>query len=243
VTPPLPASTRRAPRWGLFDVAGVYLASLIIATIGEAIALGIIGAKDLHHLTTGQELRATIAILYVQGIAMIVAVALVALWRGATTSLRHEFGFVVHLRNAPWLLAGFAINVVGSLIIAPLNHLHGKAVDQHVVTVFKTAHGAQFVLFAVAVAVLAPLSEELLFRGLLLRSLLREMPTVAAVCVAAAVFAAAHLIDPSAYIAVVPLAILALISGTVAVRNWDLSRSIYLHIGFNLLTVIAIGHG
>ena len=81
--------------------------------------------------------------------------------------------------------------------------------------------------------------EELLFRGLLLRSLARRVTALQAVTISALVFALAHpLFDPSlGTLAVVPaLFALGAVSGVVALRTGELSRSILLHVGFNLLT-------
>ncbi len=85
------------------------------------------------------------------------------------------------------------------------------------------------------VALFAPLVEELLFRGLLLRSLLRRTSPVAAVVISSVVFAAVHLLDPNTAPLMAPLLLLAAISGIRAVRSGDLSQSILLHVGFNLL--------
>jgi len=88
------------------------------------------------------------------------------------------------------------------------------------------------------VAFLAPLVEELLFRGLLLRSLLRKTTPVMAVVISSAVFAGAHLLDPNTAPLMAPLLLLAVISGIRAVRSGELSQSILLHVGFNLLSAV-----
>jgi membrane protease YdiL (CAAX protease family) len=65
-----------------------------------------------------------------------------------------------------------------------------------------------------------------------------------AVAVSALVFALAHLLDPSlGTLAVLPaLFALGAVSGVLALESGDLSRSIMLHIGFNLLTTAAAVH-
>ncbi len=50
----------------------------------------------------------------------------------------------------------------------------------------------QLVLMVIALVVLAPLGEELLFRGLLLRGLVRRMPFWPAALISSVLFAAAH---------------------------------------------------
>jgi hypothetical protein len=46
--------------------------------------------------------------------------------------------------------------------------------------------------------------------------------------------------DPSAIRAVVPLLILSVVSAIAAVRSGSLSRSIWLHIGFNAITAVSL---
>jgi hypothetical protein len=85
--------------------------------------------------------------------------------------------------------------------------------------------------------------EELLFRGALLRALLRRTTPAGAIFVSAMVFALVHpLGDPEVGSVIVVPAILALglVSGYLAVRSGNLSRSIMLHMGFNLLTVALV---
>jgi membrane protease YdiL (CAAX protease family) len=93
---------------------------------------------------------------------------------------------------------------------------------------------------AIAVVVFAPLAEELLFRGLLLRGLLRRTNAAGAVLLCGFLFAAAHLVDPSTAPLLAPLAMVGVVSGVLAVRTGELSRSILLHAGFNLLSAILL---
>jgi membrane protease YdiL (CAAX protease family) len=93
------------------------------------------------------------------------------------------------------------------------------------------------------VVIVAPLVEELLFRGLLLRSLARRTSTVAAVVISAAAFAAVHLLDPSAAPALAPLLLVGLVAAIRTVRTGDLSQAILLHGGFNLLSAVVLVAG
>jgi membrane protease YdiL (CAAX protease family) len=53
-------------------------------------------------------------------------------------------------------------------------------------------------------------------------------------------FAAVHLLDPSTLPLMAPLLLLAVISAIRAVRTGDLSQSILLHVGFNLLSAVVL---
>ena len=103
------------------------------------------------------------------------------------------------------------------------------------------SRGLAALLAALAVTFVAPLGEELLARGLVLRSLQRRFEPWVAVLLSSLLFALVHpLLDPRAILAVVPLLVLSLVSGIQAVRTGDLSRSIWLHVGFNALAAIGL---
>jgi uncharacterized protein len=94
---------------------------------------------------------------------------------------------------------------------------------------------------AVFAVLLAPVVEELVFRGLLLRALLRRMDVTGAVVVSSLAFALVHVIgDPSlGSLAVVPgLLGIGMVAAVLAVRSGSLSQPILLHVGFNLLTTL-----
>jgi membrane protease YdiL (CAAX protease family) len=84
---------------------------------------------------------------------------------------------------------------------------------------------ANNVMLFVTIAILAPLTEELLFRGLLQKSLSHRMPQIAAVLVAAAVFAAIHF-DLYAFPA---LFVMGAVFGYLYYRTGSLKVSILLH--------------
>jgi membrane protease YdiL (CAAX protease family) len=70
---------------------------------------------------------------------------------------------------------------------------------------------------------------------------MRRVPATTAVGISAVSFALLHLVDPSigTVVALPALATVGVVSGVLAVRTGDLSRSILLHAGFNLVTVLA----
>ena len=87
--------------------------------------------------------------------------------------------------------------------------------------------------------------EELAYRGLLLRTLLERQGDASAIVVSAVVFSAVHLVDPAlASLEGVPtltaLFLMGLVLGWVTVRSGSLSRAIFIHSGFNLLTTISL---
>ena len=135
--------------------------------------------------------------------------------------------------------AGVALEIALAVLIYPIVHLVNQSQD--VVKDLDQARGVHLALIALVAGLIAPVCEELLFRGLLLRALRRRMAPETAVAVSALVFALAHpMLDPTwGTFAVVPaLFALGAVSGVMALRRGDLSVSILLHIGFNLLTTL-----
>jgi membrane protease YdiL (CAAX protease family) len=79
------------------------------------------------------------------------------------------------------------------------------------------------------------------FRGLLLRGLQNYMSDNWAIGTSATIFGCVHFLGGNALgtLAALPALIgLGVVSGVLAVRSGNLSRSILLHMGFNLLAVV-----
>jgi membrane protease YdiL (CAAX protease family) len=230
-----PAAATRV-RWGIPDVAIAWLAGLI-----GAVALGGIAAAalDVPDDEIADDVGLFLATLAGQTILVVLVLVLVARSKGRG-SLTRDFGLTVRLRDAGWLAAGVGLQVGLGLALYPISELYGRDDAQSVVDLLEDTSGAGLAGFAVAVVLVAPVVEELLFRGALLRALLRRTTPAWAVFVSALAFALVHpLGDPEIGSVIVVPAILALglVSGYQAVRTGNLSRSIMLHVGFNLLTV------
>ena len=120
------------------------------------------------------------------------------------------------------MLGGVALQVASLPFLQLLVDVHGKVETQDVVEQFERARGPSLVLFAVLVVTVAPVAEELLFRGALLRALQRRMSPAWAAFVSALAFAAVHpLSSPTigSVIAVPALFALGLVSAAAAIRN------------------------
>ena len=224
--------------WGLPDAAWCWLAGYLAAVLATlpVLAAGIEGDQDMTAYTFGLLLPA-------QSIGQMVAIVWVSRNKGRGR-LRDDFGFGVRLADASALLVGAGFQVVLTLALLPLIQLTGREETQELV---RLAEENQNILLSAAIVlgagVLAPVIEELLFRGLLLRALLRRMSPEAAVFVSALAFALAHLAgDPHALPAFPALAALGVVLGVVALRTGSLSRPILIHAGFNLTaTLVALG--
>src|SRR4051794_2572320 len=155
-------------------------------------------------------------------------------------TLRADFGFAIFRRDAWVIVMGVLLEIGLTLLVLPIVNLAGDK-HQDVVNDLRDSTGVKLALIALVAGIIAPMCEELLFRGLLLRALRRRVSPAGAVAISALVFALAHpLLDPTVgTVAVVPaLFAMGAVSGVMALRTGNLSRSIYLHIGFNLLTTV-----
>jgi membrane protease YdiL (CAAX protease family) len=236
----LPADRRRPARhsgvsWGLGDFFSVYLAGFVASYVLASVGFGISGDKAGHAgaLTIGLA-------LFGQFGGWVIGLVVVSRRKGRGT-LRGDFGLVVHARDVWLVVAGIGLEIALALMVLPISDLVQNQ-RQGVVKDLESAHGLHLALLALFAGLIAPVCEELLFRGLLLRALRRRYSPVVAVAVSALVFALAHpALDPTwgTFVIVPALFGLGLVSGAAAVRRGDLSVSIMLHIGFNFLTTFS----
>jgi membrane protease YdiL (CAAX protease family) len=180
--------------------------------------------------------------LLAQNLTIVAGLVFVSRRKGLGT-LRADFGLVVRFRDWPWLAAGVLLQVVSFGMVALLDAVAGNLDQQQAVETLQESSGPEVVVLVLGVALLAPVVEELLFRGLLLRSLVRRMSSVAAVVVSAVTFGVVHLLDPSTAPVMAPLILVGLIAGIRTVRTGDLSQAILLHGGFNLLSAVVLVTG
>jgi membrane protease YdiL (CAAX protease family) len=228
------AAPARRVGWGIPDAAAAFVLSLVAASI--AVLPFLSNSKLPKHL----EVDASVASLLAQTGTVIGYLAIAA--RKGLGSLTADFGLRVRARDGLWFAIGFGLSIASGILIAPIvsaGHLSNSSQD--VVRLFQRARGVETVFFAIAVLVVAPIGEELLFRGALLRGLLRRTSPPLAIWGSGLAFALVHVVlDPGAGFAVPALLLLGLLSAHRALRTGELSQSILLHAGFNLLAVLQI---
>jgi membrane protease YdiL (CAAX protease family) len=241
--PTVPARPRI--RWGIGDVVVAWVIGFLAAAIAASI---VASAAKVPSDRLSDDVGVLLASVVAQAVGVIGTLAFVARTRGRG-SLGADFGLVPRLPGGSggWaalcVLAGVGLQLVSIPFLALLTYVHGRVESQEVVSQFEKARGPSLVLFALVVVTVAPLAEELLFRGALLRALLRRTTPGAAVIISALAFAAVHpALDPKigSVIAVPALFALGLVSAGLAVRTGNLSASILLHAGFNLLTAVSV---
>lgn len=224
-------------RWGLGDFVWAWVAGNVGALVTVSLALAGSGG-DADELS---DIAALVAGMVGQVGGTALAVWLLVRAKGTGRPAR-DLGLVVHARDWWWLLVGVGLAVGNGLLVAPLAALLDQDEPaQEVVRVLQDSSGPLLPLAAFGVAVLFPVLEEVLYRGLLLRSLARRTSTAWAVAVSSALFGVVHLVgNLEAAILLVGLTGLGVVSAYQAARTGDLSRSILLHVGFNLLAAVAL---
>jgi uncharacterized protein len=249
-TPWVPPQTRRQGwMWLLYAVIG-FLVGQIGALIFGYIA-GAIAGKTSAQMTA------------------IASAPVPPEWYVVTTLLGLWIGFI----GAPWLasrtqgtghffrdlgvrfrvidLLGILIGVGGQILVAIM-----YAPFQHDIKNFNgpsqrltgASHGAGFVVIAIATVLLAPAMEELFFRGLLLKALVRLFTklgaaggariagVILAVIVDGLLFGLAH----GEWIQLAGLATFGAILAAVSYRTGRLGMNMVAHASFNLVAIIAI---
>ncbi len=224
-------------RWGIGDFFLVFFVGIVVATVVGVATISIAG-WDAGDLSDPESLllNGISGIGQFAGFAAIVALVVRLKGHGVVRDL----GLLVD-RNvgmiALALVAGFASSIGFGILVLPISLL-ADGDRQELVDQIDNGSGVGLVLLVLTAGLLAPVLEEVLFRGLLLRSLLRRMSAGPALLVSSAGFGVVHLIDPKSLPALPALIGVGLVCGWLAVRTGGLARPIAFHMGFNLFTVI-----
>lgn len=140
------------------------------------------------------------------------------------------------------LPVGAALGGATQLVVVPLLYLPFRSlIDEEDLSgpardLFDRVHGAGLVAMAIGVIVVAPIVEEVFFRGLLLGAMRGRWGTAAAVIGSSLVFGATHF-QP---LQLPALAVAGAIFAVAAVRTGWLGPVIAIHAGFNAATFVAL---
>jgi membrane protease YdiL (CAAX protease family) len=222
--------TKRAP-WRVRDFLGAMAGGLLAAVLAGLLTGG---ASPSVFLVTGAvaQYAGHLAVIWLQTRS-----------RGGWESL----GFRVEGRDSLWVLAGVALQVTLPLLLLPLADLiadgeGGQVIGDEIRALDSTS--ARLTL-ALVIALLAPVTEELLFRGILLQAVLPSRPR-SAPWIVAAVFAIFHVFGLAgdllrALILTMPVFfVVGLILANMTLRRGRLGPAIFLHAGFNLLGILLL---
>lgn len=137
---------------------------------------------------------------------------------------------------------GLAVGVAAQLVLVPLLYLPFRRwIDEDELSapaeeLLAGFNGITLVLMGIGVMLIAPVVEELFFRGLLLRTIQERWGTVAAVIGSSVFFGATHL----QLLQFAGLTAAGLLFALARVRSGRLGSAIAVHVGFNLTTFVAL---
>jgi membrane protease YdiL (CAAX protease family) len=226
--------TLRASRWGMRDVAFALLIAIVVPTL----ILGLVLAAGVSS-TSGAVLIASLALPWL-------GFGLYPWWaaRAKGNGVKVDLGFT--LRRSDWLWGiggGIACLVLGGTVGALTERIFGSFDSAAGSALDKTDTSRWVVIaFSLCALVLAPLFEELCFRGLVFASVAkwassRGLPGIPWATVAsAALFAAIHL-EPVRF----PLLLtIGLVLSWLRVRTGRVGASVVAHAFNNLLGVLEL---
>ena len=228
----LPASV-----WTFGDAAALFIGGVIGSIIAIVLATAVNGNTELE----------TVPLLIISslGQAAVTFGLLIYMSRSrGTGNWDLDFGFRFEPSDWRGILYGIGLQIgVTIAVLLPLAYLLGleDPPQQDVADIAGDASsiGGRIAVLIVLV-VIAPVTEELLFRGVLLSRLTRAMSPRSAVVVSAIVFAGIHLIDPDAAFVAVGLFVIGLVLGWQALHTGRLGLAIMTHAGVNLLAAVAL---
>ena len=249
---PAPAQPPGAPqRWGLPDIVLglLFIIAAVIVATGLGLAIG--GLDTLDALADG-DLSGTDALVFLalttlgQGAAMGVWPVVVARWKGG--GVRNDFGWrfervdVAYGLGIGGLLLFLAAGV--SLGVSALVGLDPGADDStNTQIISDNADGPAFIIILIAAVCVAPIVEELFFRGLCLRAIEKRFGTLLGVLGSTFLFTLPHFANPSLAGTTVLFAVIAavgLVLAVLTVKTGRLGAAVIAHAAFNGVGVAVI---
>jgi len=241
-----PLSAPPSHRWRFSDFLLVWLAAFVASLVGTIIglALGVGGSSEDLTLAIPPELLFWVA-LPAQFFGMLLALAWVSQRRGSGSFIE-DFGLAVRVQDLGFLIIGMVLALGLALALAPLAELLGSDETPQVTTEAIGMIGdlPTRIIVVLMLVVATPVVEELTFRGLLLRYLAERMTPRRALVISAGLFGAFHALGTTgtagSVIALLQTFLAGLVLAYVTQRSSKLSRAIFIHGGFNLITILVL---
>lgn len=259
-----PTAGEQEPRWGLGDVALGFFAAELASIVVGAVALAVSGysfgaptgsgaafGQVAGHLAVGRQPTtvegAPLWFTYLLQLPLWLFLIGVPIWatRRKGRGIVHDLGLRFRLIDVP---IGLVAGLAGQLLLVPAIYFPlFKLIGQHDVSAAarqltdKVQNPADVVVIFLLVAIGAPVAEEIFFRGLTQRSLLKKSDLSrfnpwGAILVTAAFFAASHfeLLQLPALFA------FGVVLGVLAWRTERLGPSIVAHLTFNAIAAATL---
>jgi membrane protease YdiL (CAAX protease family) len=217
--------------WSLFDFLLVFLGGLAGAAIFVAV-----GA-----VTGGGELAVIL------GLTAQYVGHLVVLWMLARR--REDLGFLIEGSDTFYLGLGLVLQLALAVVFLPLASLlfpDGGSAQEVTSTLSRLETTPARVTAILTAVVVAPVTEELTFRGVLLKAL-HGRGRRAAMILSSLVFAAFHMLGlppdrflQAAVVVVPTIFLVGLVLAWVTLRKGRLGPAIFIHSGYNLLAAVVL---
>lgn len=241
-----PLSAPPSHQWRFSDFLFVWVAGFIASLAGTAIGLALGMGGSLEDLAVGvpPALLFWVA-LPTQFFGMLLALAWVSQKRGSGR-FNTDFGFTIRREDAAFLFLGMLLLVALAFALTPLAQLLGadESPQETTEAISQVVDLPTQIMIVLTVAIVTPIVEELTFRGLLLRYLEERMKPRRALVISAALFGAFHVLGTNgiagAVIALLQTFLAGLVLAYVTQKSGKLSRAIFVHGGFNLITILAL---
>jgi uncharacterized protein len=218
-----------AGAWALAWLLGTVVASGVLALRADA------DAGD----PTVRQLAALLPVVWAVFLVMLAVVSRRHGGRG-WADFRDHYALAVRPVDAVWAVAGAAAQLlVVPLVYWPLRELwpttfSSDELERRAQELADSATGGWVIVLVVLVVIGAPLVEELVYRGLLQRSLSSVVGGIPALLIASALFAAIHF----SAVEMIGLALAGLLFGAALQATGRLGASILAHVGFNIAGLV-----
>ncbi len=252
--PGLPAPASHPPalaqRWGLPDIVIGFVFIIVIVAVATVLGLAIGGLDTMDQLVDGDLSGADTLIFlaltsFGQGAAMGSWPVIVARWKG--NGVRNDFGW-----RFEWVDIAYGLGIGGLMLflaggvgygvsaLVGLDPGAGESTNTQIIS--DASGGPAFFIILMAAVVIAPIAEELFFRGLCLRAIEKRFGTVAAVLGSTFLFTLPHFTNPSLAGTTVLFAVIGsvgLVLAVLTVKTGRIGAAVIAHAVFNGVGVAA----
>lgn len=227
--PELPAGAEREPRWPAWYAPVAFVAALVGGGVVSAIVVLVVQLLDSSSRRSIEETSPLAAIL---GTLVLDVILIAAAVLFASFKLRPRAWHFGLRRTRFWPAVGWSVlgMVVFYVLAGVYSALLGPQPEQTVTEDLGLRESTLFlVLGGLLVVVVAPIAEEVFFRGFFYRALRTSLPIWAAVVIDGAVFGAIHFTGPDSLMILPVLAALGAIFCLIYERTGSLYTVIALH--------------
>lgn len=226
-------------QWRVWHAVVVTFFFVFSAVIGVVILAAFTG-RGFDDFTANEQLGVLGPIQFIGGLVTLYVLMRIHQFRGP----RKAYGLEIKPREWWAFVAGIGLQIGAAVIIAILTFVFFQNSDppqQAAAELATDLDSWGIALGIVAIVFLAPVYEEIVFRGMILSRLLRLMDAWPAYLLNGFLFAGLHvLFDPNAWFASIALFPLGTALAWMAHRGGGLSRPILAHMGVNALGAIGL---